>query len=305
MLYQSAHPFFWFSIPTAPRWPLGPRARAAALAGGAVLFWASWPTLATLAGPAPPFLVFGLAAAVGFGMSLLIAIVRGGARPFLCTRPKTLCLVAISLLANNVLYLMAMPKIGPAEANVVAYLWPVLLVAILSFIRREQLGLIRKIGITFGFLGAALAIGPTFERGFDFVGVLLAFSSGLTFAVYAAIRSYARDSHDVIGPSMGLLAVLALGAHYVFEEPANLSLAQLIAVCGIGVAPLTLSNVLWDRATRTGFASTIAGIAYLTPIGSLGFLTVFGVASVTWGAVGGAILVVVGAMAASGLLFKS
>ena len=91
-------------------------------------------------------------------------------------------------------------------------------------------------------------------------------------------------------------------AHWLFEQPADLSALQWIAVAGIGIAPLTLSNVLWDKATRTGFTSTIAGIAYLTPIGSLAILAVFGVASVTWGAVAGALLVVMGAVAASGLL---
>ncbi len=40
--------------------PFGPQARAAGLALGAVLLWSTWPTLATVANPAPPFLIFGL-----------------------------------------------------------------------------------------------------------------------------------------------------------------------------------------------------------------------------------------------------
>jgi len=296
---------FWYSLPDVPKWPFGSRSEAATLAGGAVLLWATWPTLAMLAGPTPPFLVFGLAAAIGFAISLILAVMRGEAEPFLRTPVGTLVLVAVSLLTNNVLYLMAMPRIGPAEANVVAYLWPVLLVAILSLLKRERLGVLRVAGIALGFLGAVLAIGPTFELGFDPTGVLLAFLSGLTFAVYAAIRSYARERNDVIGPSMGLVAVMALCAHVLFEDAASLSWVQWVAICGIGIAPLTLSNVLWDRATRTGFTATIAGIAYLTPIGSLGILAAFGVASVTYGACVGAALVFMGAMAASGLLSRS
>ena len=212
--------------------------------------------------------------------------------------------VAIALLANNVLYLMAMPRIGPAEANVIAYLWPVLLVAILSFTKGERLSAVAKIGIFMGFIGAALAIGPTFEGGFDHLGILLAFLSGLTFAVYAAIRSSAKDAGEVIGPSMGMLAFLALLSHWIFEEPTALSATPWVAIAGIGIAPLTLSNVLWDKATRTGFASTISGIAYLTPVGSIAILAVFGVATVTWGALLGAVLVVAGAVAASGILTK-
>ena len=74
--------------------PLGPKARAASLALGAVLLWATWPTLATWAQPAPPFLIFALGSAVGFAVSLASASARGEARAFLRTPPRTLLLVA-------------------------------------------------------------------------------------------------------------------------------------------------------------------------------------------------------------------
>lgn len=282
--------------------PLGPRGRAAALALGAVLLWATWPTLAMLASPAPPFLVFGLAAAVGFIVSFALSVRQGRHVAFLRTPPRTLALVALGLLTNNVLYLFAMPRVGPAEANVIAYLWPVMLVAILTCLRRERLGPVRLAGIALGFAGAACAIGPTFERGFDPAGALLAFLSGLTFAVYAAVRSRGREEHDVIGPSMGPLALLALGLHWVFETPVQLTPIQWLAIAGIGIAPLTLSNALWDRANRTGYTATISGIAYLTPLAALLLLAVFGVGAVSFGAAVGAVLVVIGALAASGLL---
>lgn len=124
---------------------LGPRARAAALAVGAVLFWATWPTLATLASPAPPFLVFGLAAAVGFAAALFMAILRGRTASFVATPLRTVLLVSVGLLVNNVLYLFAMPRIGPAEANVVAYLWPERL-AHPAFSRESAVGASRGAG---------------------------------------------------------------------------------------------------------------------------------------------------------------
>jgi drug/metabolite transporter (DMT)-like permease len=282
--------------------PLGPQARAVSLALGAVLLWATWPTLATVASPAPPFLTFGLAAGVGFVVSLALSVLQGKSARFFSTSPVTLVTVTVGLLTNNILYLLAMPRIGPAEANVIAYLWPVLLVAIMATLRKEQLGSVRMMGIALGFLGAAFAIAPTFEHGFDPTGALLAFLSGVTFAVYAVIRSYGRESHDVIGPSMGLLAVLALSLHAAFEAPASLAPTQWFAIVGIGVAPLTLSNALWDRAIRTGYTAMISGIAYLTPLAALLLLAFFGAGTVSTGAAAGAVLVVTGALVASGLL---
>lgn len=282
--------------------PLGPQTRAACLALGAVLLWATWPTLATVANPAPPFLIFGLAAMVGFVASFGLSVAQRKSAGFFSISPLTLAVVTTGLLTNNILYLLAMPRIGPAEANVIAYLWPVLLVVIMARLLKHRLLVAQIVGIVVAFAGAALAIGPAFERGFDPAGVLLAFLSGLSFAVYAAIRSYGREEHDVIGPSMGLLAVLALGFHVLFETPASLTYTQWLAIAGIGIAPLTLSNALWDRAVRTGYTAMISGIAYLTPLASLLLLAVFGVGVVSASVAAGAVLVVMGAMAASGLL---
>ncbi|RWE75738.1 DMT family transporter [Mesorhizobium sp.] len=297
----SAASVFRLQLPLDGLRPLGPRAKAAALAVGAVLFWATWPTLATLASPAPPFLVFGLAAAVGFVAALFMAFMRGRTASFVATPFRTVLLVSVGLLVNNVLYLFAMPRIGPAEANVVAYLWPVMLVLIMAWKRRERLGPSRLGSIVLGFVGAVVAIGPSFALGFDLFGVFLAFLSGLTFAIYAAVRSDGREAEDVIGPSMGLLAVLALALHFGFEAPISLSPSQLLAIAAIGIVPLTLSNALWDRATRTGHTALISAIAYATPLAALSLLALLGVGDVSYGVAAGAVLIVIGALGASGI----
>ena len=279
--------------------PFGPRARAASLAFGAVLMWATWPTLATWARPAPPFLVLSLASIVGFSVSIARASASGQIAAFVRTSPRTILLVTVGLLVNNVLYLMAMPRIGPAEANVIAYLWPILLVLILSAAHRSPLVVGQWGGILAAFVGAALAIGPTFARGFDLPGIALAFLSGLSFAIYAALRSRGQETHDVIGPSMGLIGVICLVLHATLEQPVTLTGAQCLAIAAIGVGPLTLSNALWDRASRSGHAATISGIAYLTPLMSLLLLAAFGVASISWMTMVGALLIVAGAYTAS------
>jgi drug/metabolite transporter (DMT)-like permease len=280
----------------------GPRARAATLASGAVLFWATWPTLATLAGQVPPFLVFGLAAGIGYVLSLLLAVARGRTRAFLATPWRTMLLVSVGQLVTSALFLFAMPRIGAAEANVISYLWPVMLVLILARWRGERLGPLRLAGIGLGFAGAAFAIGPTFALGFDPVGVLLAVLSGLTFAVYAAIRSFAREPGDVIGPSMALMSLIAFALHLAFEPAASLSMTQVLIIAAVGIAPLTISNALWDRASRTEHTSLISAIAYATPLASIVIMTLFGVGAVSWPVLVGAVLVVAGALAASGLV---
>ncbi len=93
----------------------GPRARTYALVAGAVVLWASWPALATLAAPAPPFLVLGLSALVGALFSFGLAARTGAARGFFSVPMGTLVFVAFGLMGNNAFYLAAITRIGPAD----------------------------------------------------------------------------------------------------------------------------------------------------------------------------------------------
>lgn len=277
---------------------LPPGARAGALAMGAVLLWATWPLLATRAAPAPPMLVFGLAAVVGCALSAARAAAAGTLGAFAATPPRTLAVVGIGLFANNILYLMAMPRIGPAEANVVAYLWPVMLVGLGAWAAGRRLRAAEALGLGVAFLGAAVVIGPRFGAGLDVLGLALAFGSGLAFALYALIRSHGREAGDVIGPGLGVVALLSLAGHWAFEARAALTPSQWLAVVGIGVAPLGLSNMLWDRASRTGRLALVSGIAYATPLVALLLLALFGAAEVGPATALGAVLIVGGAVLA-------
>lgn len=82
----------WLELVRLPRF--GPKALAASLALGAVVLWATWPTLATWAQPAPPFLVLSLAAPVGFCVSIIPALASGCMGAFVRTSPMTILLVA-------------------------------------------------------------------------------------------------------------------------------------------------------------------------------------------------------------------
>ena len=285
------------------RLPAGPRARAVALAGGATLLWSTWPLLASLAAPAPPLLVLGGGALVAWLLSGVRAALAGSLADFASVPPRTLALVAAGLMSNNVLYLVAMPRLGPAEANVVAYLWPVMLVAFGALAHRTPLRARQVAGLIIGFAGAATVIGARFERGLDVIGLACAFGSGLAFALYALARSFGHERGDVIGPGLGVVAVLSLAGHVAFEAPFVPDAVQALAIVGIGLAPLGISNMLWDRASRTGELATVSGIAYATPLAALLLLAATGAAAVTTSAALGAILIVVGACCASGIGF--
>lgn len=277
----------------------GPQARTYLLVSGAVVLWASWPALATIAYPTPPFLILGLSAFIGFAFSFLITAARGQSRSFFSIRKRTMIFVAAGLMGNNAFYLAAISRIGPAEANVVHYLWPVFLVALASIIHRKTPTLIQLMGISAGFAGVAIALAPKVGIGLDLNGVLLGVCGALTFAIYSVVRSLAPADGNVVGPSLGLASMIALVFHVFLEQTYWPTGNQWFAIIVMGIGPFTLANILWDKATRTGSAATISSFAFLTPLVAISLLAIFGLGVITLATLIGAILAIIGAVMAS------
>lgn len=278
----------------------GPNAKTYALVGGAVVLWASWPALATIAYPAPPLLVLGASALIGFLFSFVLAVRQKTVSTFVAVPFKTLAFVAIGLMGNNAFYLAAIARIGPAEANVVHYLWPVFLVAIASVLHRRSPTLLQALGIACGFVGVAVALSPQMGGGLDLIGVVLGVCGALTFAVYSVGRSLAQVETNVVGPSLGLAGIAALAAHFILEPSYWPTTGQWLAIVLMGIGPFTVANIFWDKATREGSAATISSLAFLTPMVAMILLAIFGLGAVTIATVIGALFAIVGALLSSG-----
>jgi drug/metabolite transporter (DMT)-like permease len=252
--------------------------------------------LAVLAHPAPPFLVLGLSALVGFAFSYALAARQKQVKAFFSVRWTTLVFVALGLMGNNAFYLAAIARIGPAEANVVHYLWPVFLVALAALVHRKAPTFVQIIGIFCGFTGVAVALSPQMTTGLDVFGVSLGVCGALTFAIYSVVRSLAKIETNVVGPSLGLAGIGALAAHFVLEPLYLPSVGQWLAIALMGIGPFTVANIFWDKATREGSAASISSMAFLTPLVALSLLSVFGLSTVTGAAVLGAFLAITGAV---------
>lgn len=279
--------------------PGGPRARTFALVAGAVVLWASWPALATVAYPAPPLLVLGAAALIGFLFSFVLAAKQKTLTTFATVPVKTLVFVAIGLMGNNAFYLAAIARIGPAEANVVHYLWPVFLVGLASVLHRRAPTFLQTVGITCGFVGVVVALSPQMGGGLDLIGVLLGTCSALTFAIYSVGRSLAKVETNVVGPSLGLAGIAALAAHFILEPAYWPTDGQWLAIVLMGIGPFTVANIFWDRATREGSAATISSLAFLTPLVAMMLLAIFALGVVTVATVIGALFAITGAVLSS------
>ncbi|MBL0899685.1 MAG: DMT family transporter, partial [Reyranella sp.] len=154
------------------------RRRSAMAAGlAAIGLWSSLAALSVLAGAIPPFQMVAMTFAVGTSIGIVRALARGVGLVNLLRWPARVWLLGVAgLFGYHALYFAALQLAPPAEANLVNYLWPLLIVLLSAPLAGERLGRSHLTGAALGFAGVALL---AFGRGVNFandhaLGYLLA-----------------------------------------------------------------------------------------------------------------------------------
>jgi drug/metabolite transporter (DMT)-like permease len=251
---------------------------------GAIVLWASLASLATLLSDIPPFLLTGIGLIIGAMVSL--PSLRSGLTPWKIPL-KTLLIGVYGLFGYHFMLFLALQTAPAVEANLVNYLWP-LLIVLLSPIFTKSLSLNFRyvLAAISGFAGAVIAI--TYNgSGFGSVSIEIGYLFALAAAVIWATYSLATTKVPIFPtPAIGLFAlvsgVLAIGAHFIFEPAASISTADWLLLLVLGVGPLGGAFYLWDAALKIGDPRRIGLLAFLTPLLSTALLVVISGDSLSW-----------------------
>jgi drug/metabolite transporter (DMT)-like permease len=253
------------------RVPDGQPLRANLHALGAIVLWATLASLGVGLRHIPPFLLTGLALLIGSIPSWPLA--RQWRVP-----PTTLALGVYGLFGFHFLLFLALRLAPPVEANLVNYLWPLLLVVLAPlFLRDMKLRAVHVVAALTGFAGAAVAIlgageGEGASAGWSW-GYLPALGSAFIWASYSLgtrrVAPFPTAAVGLFGVVSGLLSLLC---HALLEPPAVLSVRDWLLVSATGLGPLGAAFFLWDRALKQGDPRRIGVLSYLTPLLSTALL---------------------------------
>ena len=284
------------------------RHRATAIGFVAVLLWALLALFTVGSAPTPPFLLNAICFGIGGTLGLIWTAATGALTTLRGVPIKVYVFGTLGLFGYHALYFSALRLAPAAEAGLIAYLWPLLIVIFSGLLPGERLRLGHLLGATLGFAGAALIItsGGLDLSGKHMAGYLLALLCALTWSAYSVLSRLVGDAPTASVAVFCLAsAALSVPLHLMFEEtilPAT-TLGWL-AIAGLGLGPVGLAFYVWDIGVKQGDIQLLGTSSYAAPLLSTLVLVGVGVATPSMTLFWAALLITGGAVLAARASFS-
>jgi drug/metabolite transporter (DMT)-like permease len=232
-----------------------------------------WSLLALLtvgSAPVPPLQLN----AVCFGIGGLIGLVwvglTGGFGALVRVPPRVYVFGTAGLFGYHLLYFSALRMAPAAEAGLIAYLWPLLIVLLSGLLPGEKLRPAHIFGAIFGFAGAALIVSKGIQ-GFTptaLPGLGLALACAFTWAIYSIVS---RRWRDVPTASVAVFciatAVLSAIAHFALETTVwPVTSGGWVSIVALGFGPVGLAFYIWDVGVKKGDIQLLGTASYAAPL---------------------------------------
>lgn len=282
--------------------------RATAIGGTAVLMWATLALFTTMTGATPPFLLTALSFGVATGIALVFWIARGQNPLARLNLPVRVWLLGVGgLFGYHFFYFLALRNAPPADAGLIAYMWPLLIVVFSALLPGERLRWYHLVGAVLGLAGTVLLITGgnrmTIDAQFT-LGYLAAIVCALTWSGYSVLsRYFGSIPTDSVGGFCAATAVLAALCHVNFETTVWPQGAEWLAVLALGLGPVGLAFFTWDHGVKRGDIRALGAFSYAAPLLSTLILIAFGKAQATGLLIVACLLITGGAVLAAMGLF--
>ncbi|HEX7557374.1 MAG TPA: DMT family transporter [Leptolinea sp.] len=267
------------------------------LALAAIILWSTLALISTRLTHVSSFLILGVA----FMFSGSISLVRRNAWKIPLS---TMAVGVTGIFGYHFLYFRAFTQAPAIEANLINYLWPLLIVVLSPlFLPAYSLKHRHLIAALLGLLGAAMIVTEGhFHINLQYLpGYLLALGAAVTWAVYSLLTKrlppFETDSVAVfcaISSILSFIIFFLTGGTIAEIQSLRFSDWGLLFLAGLG--PLGAAFYCWDAALKRGDPRTIGSLAYLTPLLSTLNLMIFAGKSLTPVAIIAMILIIGGAV---------
>lgn len=235
-----------------------------------MLLWSLLALFTVETAPVPPFQLNALTFAVGGVVGLLWLAASGGFAQLARVSWRVYAFGTLGLFGYHAFYFTALRLAPPAEAGLIAYLWPLLIVLFSGLLPGESLRRGHVIGALIAFAGAALILigGITAGTEGTLAGYGFALACAFTWAGYSVLsRRLGATPTASVAVFCLATAGLSAGAHFAFEETAwPVTGIGWAAVLGLGLGPVGLAFYTWDVGVKRGDIQLLGTASYAAPL---------------------------------------
>ena len=258
--------------------------RTATLIGlTAILMWSLLAVLTVATGKIPAFQLAAMTFAIGAAVAFASWIWRPAAFGALRQPPLAWIVGVGGLFGYHALYFLALRFAPPAEAGLLNYLWPLLIVLFSSLLPGERLAPHHIVGALLGLVGTVLLFAGNSSGGFapgQVPGLIAAFVAAFVWAAYSVMsRKLRAVPTDAVAGFCAVTALLAAIVHGIVEVTVwPETSAQWLAIIALGVGPVGAAFYVWDIGMKRGDIRVLGAASYLAPLLSTAYLVLAGYA---------------------------
>ena len=190
---------------------------------------------------------------------------------------KIILLAVVGLGAYRILYFAAFAHAPAVEANMINYLWPVLIVIFSRFLPGEKVRWFHLAGGLTGFAGLFILL----NRNGDMIthlslGHWLALLAAVEWAIFSVVTRLTKGySSNVLPVSFLITGLIYMTLHFVLGETGTVGTNQWAFIVPLGIL-MGFGYFFWDIGMKHGDIQVLAVCSYFTPLISTFWLIVFG-----------------------------
>lgn len=247
-----------------------------------IILWSSLALFTVLSGDIPPFQLLSISFFIASFIGLFMLKKQKKKLKDLFKIPLKVYIFGVyGLFGYHFFYFVAIKNAPAVEANLLNYLWPLLIVVFSAFLPNEKLKWYHILGTFLALTGAFLLVskggGLEFDKNYTW-GYTSALIAAVIWSSYSVISKTLSKipTYAVTGFCL-LTALFSFGAHLVLEQTVTPSTTQLFASIMLGLGPVGGAFYLWDFAVKNGDIKVLGSLSYLAPLLSTLILVFMGV----------------------------
>jgi drug/metabolite transporter (DMT)-like permease len=228
----------------------------------------------------PPFQLLTIALFFSFFTSLIkLTITRSWKKAQLSLR--VWLPLFFLLCCNQISYVFAFRLAPPEQAEMINYLWPILVLMASGILFGEKLSIFHFIAILLAFTGIFILI--TEGKGLDslkkeyFVGYTAALSAAFASTGYTLFMRYNNEISAEMGEiCCGLSSAVCFIFHLQFETTVALTGYDWLAVSVLGFGCYGGYYILWNHGLKNGNLRILTTSYYFVPLIAIALFVIFG-----------------------------